>query len=403
MKIKTEKIMYIAFIIYFFINTCLNNQTLEIFSTFLLFILISLFNNYSFKWNKFFYFELTFIIFAALHSFLFSKLPNESIKMVITLCVKFVTQIIIYNFFVTSKNLEDILKKYVYPVTFSMLVLIFIYIRFFKNSLFRLSFSNVDLSIFGLKFSGVGTTFGYIAGVAFCIAWILFILKKKKTYLLSSIIFFTVVILSGTRKIILPCAVISFLVPIMNTKNYAKVLHIFKYIFVILCIGVLMFKIPLFYNVLGVRIERSINGLNSNYVVDNSEAIRNNLKNTAKIKFKEEPFLGNGLSTFKKLYGNGLYSHSNIWELLYSCGIIGYIIYYSKYVYIIVMLLKCINKTNKNEDLIILKSFLILNICMLILEYWQVTYYVSRLSILNILTIALISHQNSENKEIDTQ
>ena len=54
--------------------------------------------------------------------------------------------------------------------------------------------------------------------------------------------------------------------------------------------------------------------------------------------FWQKPILGHGIDSFRTLYGmlGGMetYSHNNFIEMLVSGGVVGFIIYYSIYVYI---------------------------------------------------------------------
>lgn len=402
MKLKADKILIFILTLYFFASTFFNNQKISIIAASLLLVATVLFSkNYKFKWNTFFTFELVFIIFTLFHSMFVSAIPKESLKMTITLTIKLFSELVLYNCFINSKNKEELIKKYLYPITVSLFVLIIIYIRFLRGSEYRLSFTNIDLSLMGLQFSGVGTTYGYIAGCASCVSWIIYAITKKKKYLICTLISLIIVILSGTRKVIIPCAIIFPLVPIMLSSNYKKVFNSIKYIIIIVLAVIAIFKVPVIYNTLGVRIERTINSYRNANVIDKSAVIRESLKSTAKVKFKEHPIFGKGISTFKTLYGNGLYSHSNVWELLYSCGIVGFILYYSMHLYVIKELIKNIKTIPMKKEKTMMKGFLILYLCMLLLDYWQVTYYVSRFSILSIIVISLIYLNNQNDKELN--
>ena len=48
----------------------------------------------------------------------------------------------------------------------------------------------------------------------------------------------------------------------------------------------------------------------------------------------DSPIIGNGLAAFEQIYGH--YSHNNMTELLASFGIVGFVLYYSLYIYLFI-------------------------------------------------------------------
>ncbi len=96
--------------------------------------------------------------------------------------------------------------------------------------------------------------------------------------------------------------------------------------------------------------------------------------------FKEHPIIGSGGNSFitrMRLIGytHIAYSHNNYTEMLCTLGIIGFIIYYSKWLLTLFKLLK-INKKNKNNKIKDKKAilFLVIIVLFLILDYGSVSY-----------------------------
>ncbi|MFA1575339.1 O-antigen ligase family protein [Vibrio cyclitrophicus] len=97
--------------------------------------------------------------------------------------------------------------------------------------------------------------------------------------------------------------------------------------------------------------------------------------------FSMNPIFGNGIDEFRNLYG--IYSHSNIIEVLSGTGLIGFIIYYSIYFTLIVSIFKLNDKVSRY-------SLLSITFLLLINEVSMVSYY-SKFSLFILLTISLLA------------
>lgn len=98
--------------------------------------------------------------------------------------------------------------------------------------------------------------------------------------------------------------------------------------------------IPGVYQVLGRRIETLLLNLMGQNVTDGSIIDRQNLISHGLDWFAERPFLGFGMYTFKERllwqYGYSRYAHNSYIEVLVGTGIVGIIVYYWHYIYLIV-------------------------------------------------------------------
>ena len=106
------------------------------------------------------------------------------------------------------------------------------------------------------------------------------------------------------------------------------------------------------------------------FVSHRMESIFNYLSGSLQV-FRANPILGIGFGN-SYLYGIGDYTyfHDNFVEILSSGGILGFIIYYGMYVYILFKLLK--NHVFKRSDMMLILIILILT---LVMDYGSVSYY----------------------------
>ena len=115
--------------------------------------------------------------------------------------------------------------------------------------------------------------------------------------------------------------------------------------------------------------------------------------------WKEKPIVGHGLHSFRyySLLHNGpyLYSHCNYTELLSTLGIIGFLLYYSAYIYLIVA---CIKYRKKNKYYIFFLAFLLMN---LVSDYSTISYYRQHyLIIFFTISRAILKNKNEERNVI---
>jgi O-antigen ligase len=107
--------------------------------------------------------------------------------------------------------------------------------------------------------------------------------------------------------------------------------------------------------------------------------------------FWKRPITGYGLDNFRIItnYSN-LYSHNNFIEILFSSGVIGFCIYYSKY--LLLLIKQCTLKlTKSNHYYITAKMLLCLFVIFTVFEYWFVTYYERSIIIVHIFILGFIN------------
>lgn len=202
--------------------------------------------------------------------------------------------------------------------------------------------------------------------------------EKRAFYWIVIAISFIFIILSGSKKaLIIPF--VAFVVMMICHSNKKQIITTIIWIIVLTCVlNYALFNIEILYDSIGYRFEGLINGLTGQGTVDASSKGRLMFIEYGMYLFKLRPLLGYGIATFAHLYGQTVevgeyvaYSHNNYIELLVSGGLVGLILYYWIYLYLIFRLIKIIKKTK--ADLPIL--FLSILIGSMFGQYGFVSYY----------------------------
>ena len=197
--------------------------------------------------------------------------------------------------------------------------------------------------------------------------------KVKKILSLLGIIFLSILTMftgSRTAFIVLVGGFILYFCFLTPSK-------IFKNLFISAIVITLAFIIIMnnesFYKVLGSRFEGLFALFTGEGTVDGSSKIRDIFIENGKQWFTEHPILGVGLNNYKVLNqgatGRFTYAHNNFIEIAVNLGLVGLILYYSVYVYLIKNLIKTAKNNKMNAFLL---SALIVS---LISHYGTVSYY----------------------------
>ncbi|MCI8638470.1 MAG: O-antigen ligase family protein [Coprococcus sp.] len=229
-----------------------------------------------------------------------------------------------------------------------------------------------------------------IAAFGAIIAFYFFRNEKKKLYLVPIVCVFAVELLAGSRKGLLMPIVGFFLLYLLeiDRKHMMKVFKLITYVIIVLIISffVLRQNEALYNRMLGLAL-----GLLQGTSTDGSFTVRMFLIDKAKYLFYYKPIWGWGMNAFGVYnYGNfhvdvyGRYAHNNYWELLSCLGIVGLILYYAKYVLVLIKAYK-IHGQYRIANLT-LSIFLV----SIIFEYGIVSYYIIPLQIILSLATTLL-------------
>lgn len=171
---------------------------------------------------------------------------------------------------------------------------------------------------------------------------IFIVLNHNKKYAPILLLVVPFVFLTGSRKALLFLFVGIFVLVIMyewfRGKNIIKYL-IGTLILIIVSYWLIMNNTYL-YNIIGHRIEKFTNFLTGNGEYDNSIVERFNMIKEGFSLIKQKPITGYGYGTYKFMSVYETYSHNNFIEIAYGGGLIGFILFYSMYIYVMVIRFK---------------------------------------------------------------
>lgn len=332
---------------------------------------------YSIAWDRYFVFEAVYIAFSVLHALLgIAALPTLSLTMSARLLMNCCCELMVFNLLLHMTTIKDIFDAYVMPYVLSILLLITHKLLLGNLRTARLG-TNDAFSVMGIKINaGASTIIGYFSVLCFAMCFIRYYMNREKRYLVFAGLSVLAMLMSGTRKTVLLLLLFILLIPEFRMHNAKRMKRIIRNCVLILAGFILIMRVPFLYNMIGVRFERIFISFFGDTVVDNSTLIRNGLREKALLAFEERPLTGWGLNAFKTLFDDGrYYSHSNYLEILVGTGLVGAVIFFGRYIYLLRKMWSGIKRAVLEEYRYLLKSLLLLFVCMIVMEYWQVTYY----------------------------
>lgn len=231
---------------------------------------------------------------------------------------------------------------------------------------------------FGMNKNATGMNLAW--GCLICFYIIYNKLSNKLRYKILFLVFIIFVVIASSRKALLILVMSIPLYLLLYEKNSKLVRNIF---FITLMGGVslyILFEIPYFYQLIGLKIENlflAMFKVGGNATEDKSILERTFFKTYAINMFNENMLtrtIGNGLNAFQSEmfrinYSNVAYSHCNYTELLCNYGIIGFFVYYY---YKCKLVLQIFNKKRKNKTTVF---FLIVLLISIVFEYGFVSYF----------------------------
>jgi len=204
----------------------------------------------------------------------------------------------------------------------------------------------------------------YLTISALCTFHFALIKNKKWFYVLFSI-FTVVIVLTGSRKAFLMLVLGACLLYYLNIgrfKSRSKQLLSLVITVVLLLISYfLVMNIPVFYELLGSRLESMMLIFTGSSDLDYSSNERIKMIEVGMSLIGDSPIWGSGIGSYGLVSGFNRYSHNNYIELLVGLGVIGLILYYSMIIYVIYKLIKVINSIDGNPLLVILSLLLVMD------------------------------------------
>lgn len=194
--------------------------------------------------------------------------------------------------------------------------------------------------------------------------------KQKKKYCIALVPIYCVVIMSGSKLALFSSVAMPFLFYYFCNKQVMKKLEIVFFGLLIVVLGfVAIFNIDVLYNSLGYRIDGLLKMLF--YGQEGDDTLRIIMIQKGIKLFKGSPLFGVGFDCYRILNGwTTTWSHCNYIEVLSCLGVLGFILYYLRYI----ALLREIRRSD-NVDLINVAYAKALIISVVILEIGIVTMH----------------------------
>lgn len=397
MKIKTEKILDFLFAIWVISTIVMPTSIVGKITTLILVVLIIvLLGIKKTRLTKFSTLDFLFFTFTIMQYILgIAIYKSSSLETSFTILYNLFFSAAIISYLMNKKDLAEFSEIYAKSTFFSLFILFIIYGINSKSMRFN---TNIPIYFIGGHSS---TSLAIMAAIP---CYFLILLGKKennKKNIILSLLLFILSLLTGTRKTIIIFGV-SFLIilPLKNKHiNFIKLLKICIYTSVALVISTfLLMKVPFLYNIVGNRFEGAIMSINvsTERITDDSIRVRERMSDRANYLISKKRYTGWGMDYFRASTQNelGYYTHNNFYEILIGGGIIGFTIYYLKYLVLGISILK-IRCKDKNMSLFLFLFF----IAMIIIELWQVTYIYRFILIYQSILIAIIySYKNKTRK-----
>lgn len=365
---------------------------------FLSLIALKVMINRKYAYSVYFLFEAAFIVYAVFQYLYIGVLSSQYHFVYIkTMTITLVFNIGLFLFIQLYGYVKAILD-YCVGISIGFLVLIVLCTK----SIFRGGLAAVEYQHFYIfKIGGVASVYlGWIAAIGFILVYFLYLEEKNTFRFILSLFLAITVILTGRRKILLFLAV-----AVIGGKYFRdaqmsaakKIRWIFVTILTVLIGYYCLTKIPVLYNFIGKRLIDAVQYIfdDSITITDSSLRTRATLLTRAEKLWRKNKVWGQGFGSFILLNKDiGYYSHNNYWELLVGNGIVGLVLYYIKYIY---LLFVCFKKNRKHTNWRYKYLFVMVAVFM-VLEYWQITFMYRHLTVFLIVVLGILMQKENSKK-----
>lgn len=175
---------------------------------------------------------------------------------------------------------------------------------------------------------------GLILGIFSYITLFEIIAEKKRKYIIILFFQYIFMFLTGSKKALISIILGLILLPLLEKKKHLGTFLAVMSVLSILLYGI--FNVEIMYNLIGHRVERTFSFLTQNNMQDNSTSLRIFYTSLGWNYWLQSPLFGHGFFAFNYKLGIGTYTHNNYIEILVSHGLLGLLVYYSMYIYLLV-------------------------------------------------------------------
>ena len=397
-SIKVEK-KYLAWWVYVFFSTLCPNVLLGQLAL-IIFIVSSLSNRISKKvyyWKSYIILEIIFLVYSIIQCFGIAVSSYDAQQMCKTVFICLVFDIAFFAFSSTM-NIKKVINAYVSGTFWGFIACLLLYGNTIGNAAAyegRLT-SAINLQLGPIRIFGHSpTALAAIASNALIIAALAYWKEDRRKAWRYIAFFSLIILLTQSRKNVMFILVATFVIPYVYSGkgiNKRKIKIILSSVSIGAIAFIALLKVPYLYQHFGQRLMSvfsSVLGIGVNESVFGESSIRTRAELVTKaIKaVHEKPILGWGLNNFSAVINNGgYYAHNNYLEILVSGGMVGFVIYYCKYLFIGWRMFRG-SRFTENSTKAIYKIGLIVFLLYCVLEYWQITYMFRFIYILPLLLL----------------
>lgn len=335
--------------------------------------------------NKLLIFQGIFIVICTFSYFIAIE-PELVLSKNITLGLIFLLMLSLVNYVDSYEKLRKFIMAFIYSgLIVSMDILI--------NSNFS------ELTRFGEEYGNVNAVGTGIA-ISAILCFYIILHEKKYHYSLFFAIMTITIFLTGSRKSIM------FVVITMISTLYLKARVSYKdkikfLVISIVAIGALyylLFKVPIFYEIIGKRMSSMLSFVSGEGTIEGSINERALMIKYGFDMFKEKPLIGYGIDNYRILFGrafgNWTYAHNNYIELMVGTGILGLFAYYLTHIIVLKDLFYGVNKSKYKT---LYYVFISIIISYVLLSVSLIYYYSKHFSILIALASCIIRFDKYDN------
>ena len=371
--------------------------------TAIIFILNTIKNKWKIKLTSDRFFSPYMLLFSGfcLLSTIWADSHSYALDMGIRMVEITIIMFVFYGCFSSELSINPLLKMIMFSgYAISFYVILFVGIRGIMTLVIysnRITIYQIDT----LNANSIGSLAAYSILINFY--FLLYVDKKIKLYDLLAIPGFLTLVASQSRKAFLICFLGILVLLILYNFHISKgkkavfsIIKLFCIIFITVFVLDKLLMLPMF-NLIRERFISMFNGLLGG---DSDISGRIRYLNIGLEVFRRNPIIGVGADNARlynySLTGYDVYLHNNFIELLANLGIIGFLLYYSVFVFVLYNLFKYRHFRDSEYDIC-----LVLVLFRLIIDFGQITYYAKDNAfflLMFILEIRILDNKKHTNK-----
>lgn len=203
--------------------------------------------------------------------------------------------------------------------------------------------------------------------------WYMYLINSKIVWFFPLCLYFFFSLLTGSKKVLVMIGIVVLFYAFALKGRTVKQIIIVFLLAVTLIVGIYaVFTVSFFNNIVGRRTVEFLLGFTGRGQYNASDLLRENMiKQAMKLFFKHYLF-GIGVDNFGPTSGYNVYSHCNYTEILCNYGLVGFVLYYVRNIYYIVMYIRMDKKAKRDE---INKLAVVIIIIYFLTDFLMVSYY----------------------------